>query len=112
MVGTFTRNFHHTATYWPPGSNDGTGGVSYDTPVLVTCRWQTGSKLFRDANGDQAVCSATVYVDRVVLNKGWMAPGDQRATANPKLIAEAREIRSVQLSPNLRNSIQLVKVML
>lgn len=108
----FTDLMPQTATYWAPGIADGQGGVSFQaTPVQIACRWQNKTALYRNAAGDQAVSEAVVYTDRALLAKGWLYLGTS-ATPNPKNVAGAREIKSVQASPSLDAVEELHKVLL
>ena len=104
----FTRNMPQDATYWPPGSNDGTGGRTLGAAVTIKCRWQDTSVLFRDSNGQEVVSEAVVYVDRTLLLRGKLALGTH--VGSPP--TTAREIRQVNASSNLTNTSTLNKVIL
>jgi len=104
------RRMYQTATYWPPGSDDGLGGITFGTPSVLSVRWQDKVDFVRDAEGNEIVSSATVYVSETVEPGGWLALGDQSATADPRPIA--RKIINVGQSPNLRADMVLYKVWL
>lgn len=107
-----TRNLEQTATYWPPGANDGFGNVGFGTPVTVYVRRQDKAELFRDAEANEVVSNAIVYIDQDVANKGYLALGDHTGTASPIGLDGAYEIRAVGETPNLRNSEVLYKAWL
>lgn len=108
----YKRNMKQDATYWPPGTPDGTGGVSFGTPTLVQCRWEDKAVLFRDANGQERTSEAVVYVNQEVATRGYLAQGDETASSDPLTVAGAREIRAVHNSPALRADKALNKAML
>lgn len=107
----YTRNMTQVATYWPPGANDGFGGVSYGAPVAIKCRWQDKAELFRDAEGQELTSSAVVYVDRPLEAKGYLFEGDS-TDADPLSVDGAREVRQIGKSPSLKGSRVLHKVWL
>ncbi|MCW5678453.1 MAG: hypothetical protein KIT65_10965 [Xanthobacteraceae bacterium] len=104
----YTENMTQAATYWPPSANDGFGGVSYGAATQILCRWQNAQKLFRDAQGQEVMSEAIVYVDRALQNKGKLKLGTHAGSAP----SDALEIRSVQVSPSLDGTQELNKVML
>lgn len=111
MVTAYTRNMNQQATYWAPLGNDGFGGLSYDAPVLVRCRWQERVTLVRNAQGKEVPSRAVVYVDRKMVPQGLLILGDFTA-ANDPLELGASEILSAGSSPNLRATLELNKVWL
>ncbi len=108
----YTRNMTQTATYWSPAGNDGFGGVGFNAPVLLKCRWQDKADLFRDQDGHERVSSAVVYPDQPLTIRGWLALGDQTASADPKATQGAYEIKNTGISPDLFGSKELNKVWL
>ena len=105
----YTRNMRQAATYWPPGQNDGFGGVTYGDPVPVQCRWEDKAEQFRDSEGEEATSSAVVYVDRQLGLNGYIALGEY---ANGPIDAGARQIRQRFATPSLDGRRVLHKVML
>lgn len=103
-----TRDLKQDATYWPSGSNDGFGGVAYGSAVAIKCRWQDEAVLFRNAQGQEVMSSAVVYVDRVLAMKGKLSLGT--LTGAPPVTA--REIRQISSSPNVSATHALNKVYL
>lgn len=102
-------NMRQAATYWPPGAADGYGGIVPGTPRVVACRWEDRAVLFRSPSGEEEVSAAVVYPDQELAVKGYLALGDQTATADPRGLAGAREIRQVGKSPALRRDVELNK---
>jgi len=104
----YTRNMTQAATYWPPGSPDGFGGVGYGAAVAIRCRWQDKAELFRGADGQELTSSAVIYPDRPLARKGKIALGTVAGAPS----AGAREIRQISDSPDLRGTKTLHKVWL
>lgn len=104
----YTENLNQVATYWPPAANDGAGGVGYGAAVAIKCRWQNVQKLFRDAQGNEKVSEAIVYVDRELENGGVMKLGTHAGAAP----SDAIEVRAKGSSPELNGPRVLHKVWL
>ena len=115
MTTAFTLGLDQSATYWPPATPDGFGGVSYGAPVAINCRWQNRSVLFRSVDGEELTSEAIVYVDRVLASKGLLMLGTH-TTASPIGYRSGedrpREIRGRQDSPGIDPSLILYKVFL
>jgi len=111
-----------TATYWcaSGATPDGAGGLDFSRvpPQLVRCRWQDKAVLFRSVDGQELTSSAIVYTDRRVEPRGYLALGDWTELMNdegyvdPASACNAREIRQIDRSPNLRGTLVLNKVYL
>lgn len=114
MIPAYTHDMNQTATYWAPGENNGFGGVDYDAPIVITCRWQDKVELLRSSDGRQVASSAVVYVDRPLVVQGWLALGDLRDTAGGPIPTDvgARTILQVGSSPDLDLEDTLHKVWL
>lgn len=109
VLGADTRNLFQICTYWAPGDGDGFGGIVFDAPISILCRWQDGmTKLRGDANRHPP--RATVYVDRVLEEGGYIMLGAS-ATANPAAVVGAFKIRRIGASPAPHRPVQLNKVM-
>lgn len=103
-----TRGLNQYATYWPPGSPDGEGGMEGVNPVVIRCRWQDVAVLFRNAQGEQLTSSSVVYVDRAVEVGGLLAEGDlsedfaSDGWLDPDtLYGAARPVRGINRSPSV-----------
>lgn len=115
----YTTGMNQFATYWAPGNNDGFGDVVYNAPpVRIACRWQEKKDLVRNAQGQEVVSSATVYVDRELLPRGYLAFGDLTGDvdsdgfSDPRDEALARQIINVGTSPSIAADQILHKVWL
>ena len=108
MIQPYTRNLHQDAMYWPPVGNDGFGGMTYGTPVLIKCRWQDRMTLVRDAEGKEVTSSAIVYADQALEVEGLLLLGaTEWNEASPP--SNARQIIAFGASPSLRATLELNK---
>jgi len=117
MISPYTRHMYQVATYWEPGVNDGFGNLSFAAvqPVLLRCRWENKTVLFRSSSGQEVTSEAVVYTQTDVLLRGYLFLGDEVATGpglDPRSLAGAREIRRVDSSPSLTADVQLYKAYL
>lgn len=107
----FTDMMNQIATYWAPSGNDSFGGVTYAAPIIIMCRWQSKETLVRSQEGQEVTSDTTVYVDRPLLVKGYIALDDQTEQSDPRT-TNARQIISPDASPSLAADEQLYSVML
>ena len=82
-----------TATYWAPAGRTGYGGRTYSAPVKIACFWEDSVELVIDKKGQQTKTRAIVIVDRDLDPDGYLAQGDQTATADPTSLAGTWEIK-------------------
>lgn len=112
----YTKYMKQIATYWAPGTPDGFGSLGFAavTPVLISCRWQNVTVLFRDNNGNEVTSSAVVYPAQALLMRGYLFEGDETANieTDPRKIAGTFEIRQVGTSPDMKGNEVLNKVWL
>lgn len=107
-----TRNLSQTATYWPPGEDNGLGDITFPGPILVRCRWQSKRELIRDDEGNERPSRAEVYVDQGLNVNGWLALGDHTGEADPRNVAGAYPVMQSGFSPSLDGRRRLDKVWL
>lgn len=103
---SYKRHMRETVTYWPPAGNDGFGGVAYGPPEARVCRWQDVAVLFRDSQGREVMSESVVYVTSPVVNRGKLLRAVSVELAPPEA---AVEIRQVDDSPNLKQTLSLTK---
>lgn len=70
------------AVYWAPGRPDDFGGIVYDPPEQLDCRWSEESVEFSDMQGNRQVSKAVVYPDRDLETGGFLMPGGLSSVAN------------------------------
>lgn len=114
----YTNSLNQVATYWAPLGPDGFGGVLFDLPIVIACRWQDQRDLVRNNVGQEVVSSAVVYPEMPLQDKGYLVLGDVTDGVDtgdyldPKDVPGSREIISVASSPDLSGTMQLNKVWL
>lgn len=107
------RNLKQVITYWALGpTRDDYNEVSFVAPILLKGRWTVNSVTVTKPNGDEIVSKAVVYVDRDVVNEGFLAPGNFTSIPSPRSVAGAMEIQAFQSTPDLRNMEQNRKAFL
>lgn len=97
------RDHPHTITRWTTTSN-GTGGYNYGTPSTLNGRWEDIQELTRNAQGDEILSKAEVYVESDVAIGDYLALGDQTATADPTTLDNAHEVKQFNKIPDLRGN--------
>lgn len=100
-----------TATYWPPGTNDGYAGLTFADPVEITCRWQDDNQKFVDADGNERISNSVVYPDTQLALGGWLYKGSSVA-ADPRAVTGASEIKSWREMPELSGDLVEYRAML
>lgn len=102
-MGVYEKLAAQTITYWPPsGSRDAYGNQAFGSPATIGGFWMDKQELFVDAEGREVRSNAVVFVDQDCQLGGYLAEGDQTATADPTAVAGAREIRGWEKIPHLR----------
>ena len=84
-----------TAIYWEPIGFDGYGGILYEDPVEIKCRWTDTQSLRTDANGDEVLTIAKVMIYQPLKVSGYLYLGDISILANaiyPKLVKDVSPI--------------------
>jgi hypothetical protein len=107
MIAPFTDMMEQVATYWPPAGNDGYGGVRFGAPIVIACRYQTKQSVVRSQDGQEVTSDSTVYVDRALMAKGYVALDDQSSTLDPLQADNARQIITTGRSPSLDADVEL-----
>lgn len=89
-----------TATYWPPGTPDGSGAYSFSSPSSISCRWENKQDRFTDAQGRQLISAAIVYPDQLLQNQGWLYLGTS-TESDPHDVSGAYEIKAFSSIPDM-----------
>lgn len=97
------HNLNQPATYWGPnGSQTNDFGHPVLSPgVLVNTRWQQKVQQVRRVNGEEVTSTTEVFVDQDLAVGGFICKGSFVGQALPT--ADAQEIQSWQVTPDLRN---------
>lgn len=107
------RNLREQVTHWPLTGSDGYGGFTYGTPVLHKARWEDRNELFINADLEEVVSAAIVYLNTDVAAGDYLAQGDHATVpiADPVSVA-AKRIRNYGKSTDLRGLVALRKAWL
>src|SRR5574340_667327 len=102
------------AVYWAPVRQDGFGNCVYATPVEISVRWETKSELFVDKAGNETLSKAIVYPAQTPKLEGrlWLGRIADLQSDNSPIAVHALEIKSINISPNIKGTDALVKVWL
>jgi hypothetical protein len=105
------------AVYWGPVGVDAYGKTTFADPVEMNVRWEYVSKIFINPKGKEERSNSVVYPEDEVLVKGYMAPIELTSlnSANegyPEIVEGAREIRSVDKTPDIKYTGFLIEVYL
>mgnify|MGYP007073200947 CR=1 FL=1 len=112
LLTPFTRNLKQTATYWEPAGNDEYNRSHFKAPVTVPCRWQNKPVLFLGANNKENTSQTLIYCLITLKIEGFICLGDRTTYDSPLEVEDCKEIRQVLLSPDLKNTFNVVKVFL
>lgn len=101
------RNLNQTAVYWASPATTGYGGLTWDTPIEVPCRWIAKVQLVVAQNGEQFVSQAAVQVNQDVDIQGILFLGvlnDLTAAqkADPRLATTAYTIKAFGKVPTIK----------
>jgi len=104
-----------TAVYWGNPVDDGYGGMIYDDPVEIFCRWEGSTKLITDAKGNQIVCVAEVMVTQEldidgILYLGTIDDlGPDRDDA-PETISDTHRIKQFMKTPLFQSTDEFIMI--
>jgi hypothetical protein len=104
-----TKNLKQDCVYWGNPAPDGYGGNTFDDYVAIKCRWEDRTTKFIDANGEESISKAVVYLPQDVELGGWLFLGELSdiSSANqdaPQNISGAHEIRAFNKIPNIKGT--------
>lgn len=100
------------ATYWGSPTIDGYGTRSFASPRTVYTRWEDRTDLVIVFEGERIPSKARVFVLEDVEVGGYLALGDQTATADPTTLAAAQLVKVFDKTPSIDGTEFTRKVML
>jgi len=108
-----TRHCIQTAVYWAPDAPDGYGGMTYDDPVEISCRWEDKAQLFADAQGRQISSRSVVFVLEDLELEGCLLLGElddiDSSDLDDPIAAGARVIINFDKIPALGSTTDYVR---
>lgn len=96
------------AVYWQPGTDDGYGGKTRPSPVIVKVRWDEMAEVTTSTDGKEFVSRAVVMSPSKLDPEGYLQlrdPDDMSALpATPTGVSGAWQIRRVEKTPLFRSN--------
>jgi hypothetical protein len=108
---SFADHLKQTLTYWPPGSMDQYGKMTYGSPVQKACRWEEISLTFQDKRGEERQSKTRVFLADDVDVDGYVKLGTSAET-DPTSVDGAFEIQQKSRVPDLRSVTQITTLVL
>lgn len=90
-------NQDQQVTVWNKSSSDGFGGITWDGPHVINCRWSASQEKSTDSNGDEFVSTHIVYSTNPLLkldSKVFLGVSSQTSPNS-----ESNDIRSLMYTP-------------
>jgi hypothetical protein len=104
-----------TAVYWANPVDDGMGGLDYDDPVEILCRWDAVTEVVMGKDGQEIVSRAKVIVTQDVDERGRLYLGtledlDSAQEAAPETVEGAYIIQRFDKTPGVRSTTDFFRV--
>jgi len=75
IQGFIKRVCKQTAVYWGNPQNDGFGGMTFNYPIEIACRWTDKERIFTSNDGIEIHQKAEVLVTQDLKVQGWLYLG-------------------------------------
>lgn len=98
------RHLRQKVTWWQSQGNDGFGGTTYASPVVIKARWEDRSELFYDQQGEEVRSESVVFVDRDLSEGDYVYLGVS-GSGDPTAVSGARVVRNFRKLPGLRANV-------
>ena len=101
------RALKQKIVYWGNPTTDGYGGQTFDAAVEIMGRWEFVQKIFINANGEQQVSGARVYLSQDVDLDGYLYLGALTTIDSagiPDAQSGAMRIKAFEKSPSVGKS--------
>jgi hypothetical protein len=102
----FKQMLKQDATYWAPNGRDATGAVQYAAPVSLKTRWEDKVQVVTNNHGREVVSKSRAFSLVPLEAEGYLYAGTS-LEADPRNVANAKEIVAVSKVPDLRNNLEL-----
>lgn len=101
-----TDDLKQTASYWAKGSTfDNYGNPTWDTPVLLPCRWEETTEKIVGAQGEEIMTRAVIFLDTDVTIGSYLLLGEfGSGETDPLVLSSAFEILDFKKIPELGGS--------
>jgi len=106
-----------TAVYWALTGVNGYGEPIFAEPVEVSVRWEDKQERYVSRDGSEHTSSSVVYPASELALGGYLYLGTLAVLSSadegdPRSVPSAKEIKSVNTSPNLKGNYLFTKVFL
>ena len=103
------------AVYWGSPTPDGYGGLTFDPPKIIKCRWDSVVKNILSDEGKLFVSQAEVLVTEDLEVGGYLYLGDMIGFTNehrvdPQTVTGAYPIKRITKNPLFRSEDKFVRV--
>jgi len=102
-----------TAVYWGSPTPDGYGGLTFDDPVEIACRWEDKTELNREDIARNFTCKSEVLVTQDLDVNGWLYLGEltdlDSNPDNPKEVEGAYVIGRFDKIPMIKSTTIFVR---
>lgn len=102
-----------TAVYWGNPQAGATGGMTFDAPVEIACRWDDRVEVISNSKGKEVVSKAQVLVTQDLDEQGYLYLGSLSglgSNPNPLEIDDAYEIARMDKSPLFKSTTEFVRM--
>ena len=104
-----------TAVYWENPQPDGYGGMDYDDPIEISCRWDGSTQRITNNEGEEIVSRAEVLVTQDLDDNGMLYLGtlddlDSSQQNDPASVPGAHRIQKIDKNPLFRSASEFVRV--
>lgn len=106
------NRYNQIITYWSEDVIDGFGNRTFKAPVILQGRWEERTDLEIAFEGEVKPSKAVVYLQSDIVLGGFLALGDQTATADPNSLDAAFIIKSFTKMPSVDATEFIRKAML
>lgn len=110
------------AVYWGSPTYDGNGGMTFDAPVEIKCRWRDSNELKLRADGNYYSTKAKILTNSVLVEGGFLWKGTLAElttlaatdtnvdTTNPVTILNSGVIHQIDITPMPMKNDEFVRV--
>lgn len=120
IANFITRMCRQDAVYWGNPQNDGFGGMTFDDPIEIKCRWQEQHQILEDMDGIRTVSRAEVILLQDVDEEGCLYLGtlddledylesSGGSYINPKDVEEAFIIKRFEKVPAVGSTTEFLR---
>jgi len=104
-----------TAVYWGNPQPDGYGGMDYNDPIEIDCRWDDSTRRITNNQGEEIVSRAEILVTQDLDDNGMLCLGtlddlDSSQQDAPESVSGAYKIQKIDKNPLFRSTSEFVRV--